>query len=528
MTPPTMPTSKTRRLPKLGMRGRILAWFVVLLGAALLTTLLVTRAVLVNGVDTDADARLNADAEDFRLAVNDAHLENGTETLTSVMDHYLARRVSRPDAAYLAIVGGRAYAKSAGALTPIDRLPDVAAWSALLESHNGVTDTDAGPTRWLAIPITSQNQTLGTMVIVDFVGARHDEVNDTIRSLGLIVGAVFVAAAFAAFGSAGRAVRPLRRLSATARSVGSANDLEARIDVPGHDEVAELAGSFNGMLGRLQQAFDSQKQFLDNAGHELRTPLTIVRGHLELLDLEDPDDREATVALVLDELDRMEQLVEELRVVARSERPDFLHKEPVNIAELTRALHAKATGLTPDRTFMIDEVADVEVVADPARLTEAAMNLLQNSVHMTADGDTLAVGSSCDGRVVKLWVRDTGPGIRADLQPLLFETGKRPDELRRRGGTGLGIPLALAIARAHDGTLGVSSREGDGATFVIVVPASGLRSLLPAGRQSTGSSSGTSSSKGTRPTRGKKAEPVETAPGTTTRTRISTASKGIR
>src|SRR5689334_9157729 len=101
-TPPT-----NRLTHRLGIRTRILAWFVVLLGAALVTTLLVTRTVLVNNVDADADARLNADAEDFRIAVNDAHLENPEHgTLKDVMDGYLKRRTVRDDEAYLGIVEG--------------------------------------------------------------------------------------------------------------------------------------------------------------------------------------------------------------------------------------------------------------------------------------------------------------------------------------------------------------------------------------------------------------------------------------
>jgi signal transduction histidine kinase len=231
-------------------------------------------------------------------------------------------------------------------------------------------------------------------------------------------------------------------------------------------------------MERLQMAFDSQKQYLDNAGHELRTPLTIVRGHLELLDLEDPDERPATVALLLDELDRMERLVDELRLLARSERPDFLHKDHVNIGDLTRDLVRKSVTLG-DRDFEVDAAADVEIVADRERLTEAVMNLVQNAVHVTGARDQVAIGSSCDGDDVRIWVRDTGPGIAEELQPLLFDQAHNPDELKRHGGTGLGIPLALAIARAHGGTLGVSSRPGEGATFVLVLPALELRPPQP-------------------------------------------------
>src|SRR5690606_31829573 len=132
-------------------------------------------------------------------------------------------------------------------------------------------------------------------------------------------------------------------------------DLSRRIDVRGHDEIAELAATFNEMLDRLEGAFAAQRRFIDDASHELRTPVTVIRGHLDTLG-DDPADRARTLALLDDELDRMSRLVEDLVTLARSERPDFLRVAPADLGDLTREIADKASSLG-DRAWALDAVA---------------------------------------------------------------------------------------------------------------------------------------------------------------------------
>lgn len=146
----------------------------------------------------------------------------------------------------------------------------------------------------------------------------------------------------------------------------------------GTDDVAQLARTFNTMLDRLEVAFLAQREFVDNAGHELRTPITVIRGHLELMG-DDPGEREETRALVLDELARMNRMVDDLLVLAKSERPDFLKLEEVNLTELTVEVVAKARGMA-DRAWRVDATADAVIVADGQRLTQALMQLVSNAV----------------------------------------------------------------------------------------------------------------------------------------------------
>ena len=174
--------------------------------------------------------------------------------------------------------------------------------------------TPAGSLRWLAVPVRSGDRVLGVLVATELLSGQQHALEGTIVTVSLVMVLVLAGACLLAWGAAGRALAPVRDLAQAARSVSAGDDLGAHVPVSGHDEVGDLGSSFNGMLDRLQVAFDSQRRFLDGAAHELRTPITIVRGHVELLD-DDPDEQAATIALVLDEMDRMDRLVEELRVL---------------------------------------------------------------------------------------------------------------------------------------------------------------------------------------------------------------------
>ena len=175
------------------------------------------------------------------------------------------------------------------------------------------------------------------------------------------------------------------------------------------------------MLDRLDHAFSSQREFIRDAGHELRTPITVIRGHLELLAAEeDPRERAETIAIVTDELDRMSRFVDDLLLLARAERPDFLEYETVDVEDLSRELLAKAQSLGP-REWTLDTSGRGIIVADRQRLTQAVMNLADNAVHHTEDGEEIALGSAVNARYARFWVRDSGPGIDPEEREAIFE-----------------------------------------------------------------------------------------------------------
>jgi two-component system, OmpR family, sensor kinase len=332
-----------------------------------------------------------------------------------------------------------------------------------VESEFGTLDVDVQTVR--------QGDTTGSLVVVTFVDRAREGLHETMRTYAIVAALALVIISAVAFWVSGRLLSPLRTLRETADDI-TETDLSQRLPVTGNDDITALTRTFNGMLDRLQAAFVGQRQFLDDAGHELKTPLTVLRGHLELLDTDNPDDVAETRLLLLDEIDRMSRLVGDLILLAKSDRPDFLRLRQVDIDGLTRDLVAKARGLG-DRAWELDGVAEVKVVADEQRLTQALLQLCDNAVKHTREGDTVAIGSSATPDDVRLWVRDTGPGVPPEDRRLVFERFGRSAVPPGDEGFGLGLSIVGAIVRAHGGTVAVEDAgppAPSGARFVVTLP----------------------------------------------------------
>jgi signal transduction histidine kinase len=313
-------------------------------------------------------------------------------------------------------------------------------------------------------------ETRGVFVAAIFRDRESGEVDDALRVVAGVGLAMLLVGSVLAWLLADRVLRPVTAVTKTARTI-SGGDLSRRIPVSGHDEIAVLASTFNDMLARLETAFETQRRFVDDAGHELRTPLTIVRGHLELLE-DDPAERRATLELVLDELDRMARLVNDMLTLAKWERPDFLSPAAVDVGVLADDLLAKAQALG-ERRWQLDARATGTIVADRQRVTQALVQLAQNAVQHTEEGDEVGLGTFVGDGEARLWVRDSGPGIPFEEQERVFARFYRSSARRGSDGAGLGLSIVQAIARAHGGRLELASVPGSGATFTVVLPLGG-------------------------------------------------------
>ena len=222
------------------------------------------------------------------------------------------------------------------------------------------------------------------------------------------------------------------------------------------------------MLDRLESGFDSQRRFLDDVSHELRTPITIVRGHLELMDTQDPADIAESTALIDDELDRMNRLVTDLLTLARAEQPEFVVPAPTDAGALTHAIFDKI-GALADRRWMLESVAWATVMLDPQRITQAAIALAHNATQHTEPADRISVGSRIMDGSLWLWVSDSGTGLDPGSERRIFERFGRGDS-SRPDGAGLGLAIVGAIVGAHQGRVAVDSSPGRGATFTLVLP----------------------------------------------------------
>jgi two-component system OmpR family sensor kinase len=479
---------------RFGIRARVVASFLVLLVTAEAVSITVLHQVGANQIDAQVTNDLREVADDLEVRLRNEQDDlgrDGGETLRAVFDQFLLVRPVRDQEAFLAIVDGQPFAASADASVPLASLPASAGWATLRTTDAGELDTAAGPMRYLAVPVLAGADLLGVFVVTQLIVDQQAALRDTIALVSAITVLVLLAACLLAWGAAGRALRPLHQLAVTTRSVAGGDDLDARVEVRGDDEVADLGASVNAMLERLQRSFDSQKRFLDDAGHELRTPLTIVRGHVELLD-DDPAVRAGEVALIVDEIDRMERLVADLRILARSERPDFLAVDPVDARAFVAAVTRKAEAIAPRRWTTRVEV-DGTVPADRQRLTQAMLNLAENAANVTAEGDTITIAAAERDGALVLSVSDDGPGIAAEDQPTLFDRTGRAVR-RRVSGTGLGLPIVAAVARAHGGRASVTSEVGVGTTVEITIP--GLRPTPAPGEAHAGPTAGPTADSG--------------------------------
>lgn len=356
-----------------------------------------------------------------------------------------------------------------------DEPPQIQDEPALLAAVDGLSEPSLGevagsngPLRWAALPVTVQGDPrAGLLLAAVDVGPQRAAVWQQLRTYATASAITLVVVGLVGWFLAGRLLRPLRDLRDTAERI-SETDLSQRLDVEESDEIGELAYTFNGMLDRLETAFDDQRRFLDDAGHELRTPLTIVSGHLQVMDSHDPADVDASRALVLDEVARMSRLVNDLIVLAKSERPDFVQPRPVDLAHLVPGALDKARGLA-DRDWAVRPGPSLAIDADGERVTQALLQLATNAVRHTTPGDPITFGWYHESGHAVVWVADTGPGFGDQNPDALFERfarGNRP----RGEGTGLGLAIVASIAAAHGGHATARHGDGGGAQVEIHLP----------------------------------------------------------
>jgi signal transduction histidine kinase len=271
---------------------------------------------------------------------------------------------------------------------------------------------------------------------------------------------------------AGRVLRPITAITATARRVAE-RSLHERIQSAGpHDEVRELADTFDSMLDRLDQAFDGQRRFVGNASHELKTPLAINRTLIEVA-MGRPDAPPQLVQLgqtLLEVNARHERLIDGLLMLARSEHT-LTAVEPVDLAAIGR--HLLETVSSPHVTL---DLAPAPVLGDPILLERLMLNLIQNATRYNVPSGTIwaTTSESSSGAVLK--IANTGPLVAAYEIPALFEPFRRlgADRVGSARGTGLGLSIVRSIARAHGGDVQATPRpaaEGGGLVVTVTLPA---------------------------------------------------------
>jgi signal transduction histidine kinase len=280
----------------------------------------------------------------------------------------------------------------------------------------------------------------------------------------------------------GRVLRPVRRITATAQEI-SATDLSRRIALQGpQDELRNLADTVDGMLSRLETAFLTQRQLVDDASHELRNPLAVIQANVDAVLAHDdtpPDDRAQATAIVGRAIQRMTRLVEDLLASARRSSPAFVDAD-VDLATIAGEAAEEYELLAADRELhVVRRLSRGPVAAgDASALRRAVDNLLSNAVRLARGGSELVLAVGSRNGWAWIAVRDEGPGIAAEDADRVFDRFYRagqqqppatvPSSGQRRAG--LGLAIVHQIAESHGGTVTLHSELGIGTTFVIWLP----------------------------------------------------------
>lgn len=478
------------RLLVFSVRSRIVASILVTAAVGMtvagLTAFLVQRDRILDGIDDRLVSRIES-ARVIATGVPPVDEESdavapasgaGTFTTTrDALEGVLAQLVPDRNETALGILDGQATFVPGVAVD--FRLDDDAAFveRVVVESAEGAVKvgtavTSVGTVRYIASPITvAGDPQVGVYVTAVDVDAALKELTDSFTTYAIAAALACAAIGLVGWFVAGRLLRPITQLRSAAARI-TATDRGERVTILGNDDVSAAGVTVNGMLDRLDLALTSQRQLLDDVRHELKTPITIVRGHLELLDAGNADDVESTRALALDELDRMSGLVDDIEALADAQVV-VPKVRPEDAAELTRRVFEKASGM-PNHRWLLAETVEAVVELDSRLVTQAWLQLIDNASKYSPAWSTVTIGSSRrhdeeQGDSVEFWVVDEGLGIPEGSEQRIFERFGRVDGGRGIRGSGLGLPIVMAIANAHGGTVSLTTSP-QGSRFGIVVP----------------------------------------------------------
>src|SRR3954447_2207617 len=292
-------------------------------------------------------------------------------------------------------------------------------------------------------------------------------------------------ASLAGVAIAGRAMRPISALTATARQIAATSDPSRHMPDPkAEDEVGELARTLEQMLRSLdaarterEAAMKKQREFVADASHELRTPLTSVLANLELLQasLRQPqqDEDRAMVDSALRSSRRMSRLVADLLLLARADAGRVSTRRPCDLAEVAGNAAAEVTPVLGDRELEIENDHPLRVEGNPDELHRMVLNLLDNAARHTPAGARIELRLHSEDADAVIEVADDGPGIPAQIRTQVFDRfvrGEGPADTAVGPGSGLGLAIVRAVATAHNGTVEISESKAGGALFRVRIP----------------------------------------------------------
>jgi two-component system OmpR family sensor kinase len=400
----------------------------------------------------------------------------------------LGRALAEPGALVIAAssadVRAALYDSSGQRITLSTQLPVASPWaepsSSLGGSSYSILDAPGG--RVLAVRV-DLGESGFSLVLERSLAGTEALLRADLVSFGLTAVAVLIVAGGLGVWLAGRSLGRLESVSKTATAI-AAGEHERRVGLKGDDEVARLGAAFDDMVERLEQEIKHQseseaamRRFLADASHELRTPLTALRGNLDVLirgAAANPRDLGTALYDMHQTVVRMSRLVGDLLTLARLEQAGEINVEAVEIAPLVAHVARTAGHLAQKRPIGVDVPPGLAALADPDSLHQVLLNLVDNAAGYSREDRPIKLTARQDGTDrVAIEVEDRGAGIPARDLPHIFERFFRGSTSRSRqdqSGAGLGLAISAALVARQGGRIEVSSEEGVGSTFTVILP----------------------------------------------------------
>ena len=436
----------------LGIRGRLTLWYVLLL----FLTLTLFSAVIALGANRSLHRWFDHDlSQEVLQFCGESEIEDDGELDLEyeVLSH--GEHVAAYDAHGLLVAQFRA--------------PAAAGPIALVE---GFDTFDIQGIPWRRLTVYAPNIKLWIQV-----SRTQEDIQASLQALSaLLFLGVPVTVILAGAGGlflASRMLNPLDQITRKAAELGVERLAERLEPLETRDELGRLVETFNQMLGRLDDAFERQKQFTSDAAHELRTPIArlLTRAEVALSRPRDSAEYQATLVEMRDGLEAMTSLVSKLLTLARADSgAALLDREPLDLAELV----SDAVGSLREEQSEVrweTHLASTPVTGDQTRLTELVLNLLENALRHGAPDGVIQVSTRQQLGFCVLSVQDSGPGVPEDLREKIFERFYQAETSRTGEGAGLGLSISRAIVAQHGGEIFLQSEPGvKGAHFVVRLP----------------------------------------------------------
>ena len=454
-------------MKKLPIRVRLTLAFALVMATVLAATGLFVYLRFQAELDSSLDQGLRSRADEASALVSVAAGPGAAEI----------DRLADQDESFTQVVGPRG--DVIVGTPPVDRRR-VLSRAQLAEARRRplLVDVDPPPGLEGQVRVLARAQGSDENARIIVAGASRDDRDEALASLLTVLATggpvALLLASLAGYGLASAALRPVDSMRRRAAEI-SRLDSGERLPVPAaRDELTRLGQTLNQMLARLERSLERERGFVASASHELRTPLALLKGELELALREgrSPADLRAAIASAAEESDRLVQLAEDLLVLARADEGRLpVRAEPLAVDDLLATISRRFAGRAAEagRRLAIDSPAGVAVEADRLRAEQALSNLLDNALRHGEGAITLSVDAAGDR--VRLHVSDEGPGFPPELLDTAFDRFTRADRARSRGATGLGLAIVDAVARAHGGHAGASTRaDRAGADVWIELP----------------------------------------------------------